>query len=280
MFQKNEILFSVITVVFNGEDVIEKTAESIIKQTFKGFEYIVVDGASHDQTLTKLEKYSSHISKIISEPDNGIYDAMNKGISLAKGQFVVFMNAGDVFYCEDVLLKVSRSEINFFDVLYGNTFVSIPVLEKNKLLYVIPKRLEYLWRGFGYCGISHQSLFVRTEYARLFPFSMRYNISSDFFQVFSLYVSGSKFFYLPFPVALVQQDGISSQQFFYSKIQDFLIVSHVKDFPMKARHYGYYLISIVYKCNVMLLKSLLSRRFFSRLKNAKDFVLNRSYDNI
>ena len=108
---------SVITVCLNASKTIEQTILSIINQTYDNIEYIIIDGVSTDGTLDIIKKYESKISLCQSEPDNGIYDAMNKGLKLATGDFLIFMGADDVFYNENVIYKVA-SEIDNYDDIY------------------------------------------------------------------------------------------------------------------------------------------------------------------
>ena len=110
--------FSIITVCRNEAANIRSTCESITQQAFKDYEWIVIDGASTDQTVKILEEFSHNITKLISEPDNGIYDAMNKGIDLAKGEYVVFMNGGDAFATNQALALVSNAPQK--DLIYGD----------------------------------------------------------------------------------------------------------------------------------------------------------------
>ena len=102
---------SVITICFNAEKDIQRTIESVVNQTFEDFEYIIIDGKSSDETLAIVERYKSKIQQVISEPDDGIYDAMNKGVRLANGEWLIFMNAGDCFADYEVLEKVFADEI-------------------------------------------------------------------------------------------------------------------------------------------------------------------------
>lgn len=115
--------FSVITVTYNAEAVLEDTIQSVISQTYHHVEYIIVDGASKDQTLAIAERYRDHITRIVSEPDKGLYDAMNKGIGLATGDYLCFLNAGDSFHEDDTLQQMvhTLSGNELPDVMYGET---------------------------------------------------------------------------------------------------------------------------------------------------------------
>src|SRR5690606_4665890 len=107
--QREKPALSVITVVYNNVKDIERTILSVINQTYKNIEYIIIDGVSTDGTLDIIHQYSEKISHIVSEPDKGIYDAMNKGLSVATGDYVLFMNSGDEIYAHDTVEKVFTS---------------------------------------------------------------------------------------------------------------------------------------------------------------------------
>jgi glycosyltransferase involved in cell wall biosynthesis len=115
--------FSIITVTYNAEAVLEDTIQSVISQTYHHVEYILVDGASKDGTLSIIDRYRDRITRIVSEPDKGLYDAMNKGIRLATGDYLCFLNAGDSFHEDDTLQQMVRSISGneLPDVLYGET---------------------------------------------------------------------------------------------------------------------------------------------------------------
>ncbi len=113
-------LVSIVTVVFNGEDFIEETIKSVLSQTYQNIEYIIVDGGSTDGTIDIIKKYEDKISHWISEPEKGIYDAMNKGIDLANGEWCNFLNAGDSFVDEKVLEQIFTKNINDSTLIYGD----------------------------------------------------------------------------------------------------------------------------------------------------------------
>ena len=120
--------FSIITVTYNAGAVLEDTIQSVITQTYKNVEYIIVDGGSKDRTLQIVEQYKEHIHTVISEPDKGLYDAMNKGIKLATGDYLCFLNAGDELHEDDTLQLMVHSitEPTLPDVLYGDTRRTLP----------------------------------------------------------------------------------------------------------------------------------------------------------
>ena len=116
--------FSVITVTYNAASVLEDTIQSVISQTYHHVEYIIVDGASKDGTLSIVDRYRDRITRVVSEPDRGLYDAMNKGIRLATGDYLCFLNAGDSFHEDDTLQQMVHTLTSLTelpDVIYGET---------------------------------------------------------------------------------------------------------------------------------------------------------------
>ncbi len=117
------IRVSVITVVYNAGSVFEWTLKSIQDQSYKHIEYIVVDGGSNDNALQLIDQYKNVISKWVSEQDKGLYDAMNKGLKMASGDYVMFLNAGDIFYNNEVLNNIFKDDKPLSDVYYGETMI-------------------------------------------------------------------------------------------------------------------------------------------------------------
>lgn len=168
---------SIVTVTFNAEAYVLGTMESVFSQTYTNWEYILVDGRSTDQTMLLVEKHKSRFAHIISEPDKGIYDAMNKGLKLAKGEYIIFMNAGDRFANSTVLENIFNSTSNA-DVYYGDTHIidsQWNVLGERRLRP--PKLLTSNSFQMGML-VSHQSFIARTGICP--PFSMQYKYSADF----------------------------------------------------------------------------------------------------
>ncbi|MBK2124781.1 glycosyltransferase family 2 protein, partial [Fangia hongkongensis] len=161
--------FSIITVCYNAITTIEKTILSVKNQSFEDYEHIIIDGGSTDGTLGVIDKYRDNFAVIISEPDNGIYDAMNKGISLSKGKFIAMLNADD-FYLDNVLesvyLGIQRSGESVGVIYYGNLVV---FNEKKEDGYVVkPLPLSQL---ANFMCLNHPTCFVSKDL-----YQMRYNI--------------------------------------------------------------------------------------------------------
>jgi glycosyltransferase involved in cell wall biosynthesis len=168
---------TIITVVFNGESVVERTIKSILNQTYKNIEYIIIDGASTDGTLSVITKHKEQISKVISEKDNGIYDAMNKGISFATGGYILFLNAGDEFFEENTMENIFKSQENA-DVYYGDTVVvnSGREIVSNRRLKP-PQNLSWKSLQWGMV-VCHQSFIVKRSLC--VSYDLSYKISADF----------------------------------------------------------------------------------------------------
>ena len=171
--------FSVVTVVFNAESVIEKTMRSVLEQTYLPYEYIIIDGKSSDNTLSVINdviaslKNSGIIFKVISEKDNGIYNAMNKGIRNATGDFISFLNAGD-WYENDAFETVNNLyEKESFDLTYGGLhYINPDGSVINKM-----SRKDHIVSSRNW---NHPSMFLRTELYKKYYFNEKYKICSDF----------------------------------------------------------------------------------------------------
>lgn len=172
--------FSIITVTYNAGAVLEDTIQSVITQTYRNVEYIIVDGGSKDHTLDIINRYREHIHTLVSEPDKGLYDAMNKGIRLATGDYLCFLNAGDELHEDDTLQLMVHSitGTELPDVLYGETAI---VNEEGHFLRMrrlsAPENLN--WKSFkDGMLVCHQAFFPCRELAE--PYDLRYRFSADF----------------------------------------------------------------------------------------------------
>lgn len=174
--------FSIITVTFNAEKYIEETIMSVITQTYHNIEYIIVDGKSTDKTMSIVEKYKDRISKIISEPDKGLYDAMNKGIDLATGDYLCFLNAGDTLHEDDTIYNMVHSINNHHstlpDILYGETEI---VDEEGHFIsmrrHKAPEQLN--WKSFKQgMMVCHQAFFANRRIMEYY--NLKYSFSADF----------------------------------------------------------------------------------------------------
>ena len=188
------IRFTVVTITYNAEAVLQRTLQSVLNQTYEGVEHLIIDGASKDGTLQMAGDYKresdqserGHKVIIKSEPDHGIYDAMNKGLAQASSDYIVFMNAGDCFPQNDTLEQVAhRCRLNecpsdgLPGVLYGNTDIV-----DDEGHYLHPRRLQppaqLTWRSFRHgMLVCHQAFYARMDIAKNLPYDLRYRFSAD-----------------------------------------------------------------------------------------------------
>lgn len=180
MAEQSSPKFSVITVTYNAEKVLEPTMQSVIRQTYRNIEYILIDGNSNDGTMTVITKHLNRISHVTCEPDKGLYDAMNKGIRAATGDYLCFLNAGDTFHTDDTLQQIADSlpDEELPDVIYGETAIvgtDRQFLRMRRLR--APEHLD--WKSFRHgMLVCHQAFFARRTVAE--PYDLSYRFSADF----------------------------------------------------------------------------------------------------
>ena len=165
---------SVITINFNNPNGLEKTIASVINQTYKSIEYIVIDGGSTDESVTIIKQFAPEIDYWVSEKDNGIYNAMNKGIAKATGEYLIFMNSGDCFADKEVMEKVFSLPLKQ-DVIYGNVnFLD----HESHSAWCPPATLSF--DHFVQSSIPHQGSFIkRSLFAKVGLYNEQLKISSD-----------------------------------------------------------------------------------------------------
>lgn len=185
---------TVITVCRNASDIIEDTILSVLNQDYKNLEYIVIDGASTDSTMSIVNQYKHRITRIVSEPDKGIYDAMNKGLSMVNNSWINFMNAGDTFCNNHIITDLfDRFEDHGEKVLYGDSKIITTWGD-----YIIsPLPIEQLRHTMVF---YHQSAFVFKEYDKLL-FDTKFKLCADYNMFYKLYDQGVKFCYVPICVS-------------------------------------------------------------------------------
>jgi glycosyltransferase involved in cell wall biosynthesis len=167
---------SIVTIVYNNVRDIERTMLSVLNQSYAHIEYIVIDGASNDGTLEIIQRYQDRLSKVISEKDAGIYDAMNKGLALASGDYVLFMNSGDELFASDTVEKVFATAPNA-DIYYGETEMFNEAWQSiGKRRHSVPEK--FTWQSFRFgMTISHQAIYIRRTLTE--PYDRQYELSAD-----------------------------------------------------------------------------------------------------
>jgi glycosyltransferase involved in cell wall biosynthesis len=205
---------SIITVVWNNVKTIKDTIDSVLSQTYKNIEYIVIDGGSTDGTLSLLESRRDQLSALVSEPDEGIYDAMNKGIKLAKGDVIGFLNSDD-FYLNDKVISKVASEFErdiFLDASYGN-LIYVDQTNTSKIIRYF-KTGEFKQGLFlkGWCP-AHPTFFVRKSvYERNGNFDLNYHFASDVeLMMRFLEIHKIKSLYIPEVMVKMRMGGVSNR---------------------------------------------------------------------
>jgi glycosyltransferase involved in cell wall biosynthesis len=219
---------SVVTVVYNRVSEIEATIASITSQTLQNFEYLIIDGGSTDGTVDIIKKYNDKITYWVSEPDKGIYDAMNKGAQRAKGEWIIFMNAGDRFYDSRVLASCAPTLANSPNrtIVYGDAEIvgiTHPHIQHQK-----DRHLDLTK------SIIHQSIFTRTTFLQSNPYNTRYKVMADYDNLLSVsVVTPDKCLHIPEVICRYDKTGISSRPL-YTYIREYYAIARrrmrAKDF--------------------------------------------------
>ncbi|GAB3034699.1 glycosyltransferase family 2 protein [Spirosoma pulveris] len=193
-------LISVITVVFNANSTVEASMKSVLNQDKDLFEYLIIDGGSTDGTLDVIQKYEKYLTDWVSEPDKGIYDAMNKGIDRAKGQWIYFLGADDML-CEGILARIKNYLTSGVKVVYGNvkfdnghimrSHIGIRCLFENRL--------------------HHQSAFYHRSLFNNFRYDQHFRICADYELTLRIYLQKQPFLYIPYEIAFFASGGASDE---------------------------------------------------------------------
>lgn len=222
---------SIVTVCFNSEAMIRDTIESVLSQSYQNIEYIIVDGASSDATMAIIEEYAGKIAKVVSEPDKGIYDAMNKGIQLATGDFVGILNSDDVFSCANTIANLVRFlSLNVgIDGVYGD----LVYVRKNEIENVIRSySSKYFspWQiRFGLI-LPHPTLYVRPDlFKKLGYYKLDYRVAADFEMITRIISNGGRLRRNPEIMVKMREGGISNTGFWWRIHQNLEIVRACKE---------------------------------------------------
>ncbi len=222
MMKDRDPVLSVITIVFNNVKDIERTMLSVFEQSYPHLQYIIVDGGSTDGTVDVIRKYESRLTEFICESDKGIYDAMNKGLALATGDYVLFMNSGDEIYDRSTVENVFSTAYGA-DIYYGETEM-YDESGKNlgKRRHAAPNQLT--WRSFRYgMSVSHQAIYVRRLLAE--PYDLKYQLSSDIDWILKSLRKAGKIVNVNTYVAKYQVGGISKKKHLQSLKERFGILT-------------------------------------------------------
>ena len=203
--QENKPLITIITVVRNGEKTLDQTILSVINQTYENVEYIIIDGASTDSTLDIIRKYESKIDYWISEPDKGIYDAMNKGIRFATGDFIALLNSDDWYVlntCEIIVNKINEVDA---DIYYGIVRV---IDDKDNTLFIH----GYTEKMLSKCMIAHPACFIKNIIYKLYQYDTKYKAAADYDFMIRLKNNNYKFIFIEQIIANFRLGGVSDSK--------------------------------------------------------------------
>ena len=244
---KREPKFSIITITYNAATTIEPTLQSVLSQTYTNYEYLLIDGGSKDDTVAKAKASGIEFAHIVSEPDNGLYDAMNKGIALATGDYLCFLNAGDAFYTPETLQTIANAamaEETLPDVLYGETaevddernFVRMRRLQAPK---------ELTWRSFkNGMMVCHQAFYAKREIAPMYD--LKYRLSADVDWCIKVMKQSKKLVKVNAIVINYLQNGLSLQHHRASLKERFWIMSkHYGFLPTLGRHLWFVIRAVI-----------------------------------
>lgn len=238
---------TIITVVLNGQYFIEKTVLSVINQNYKNIEYIIIDGNSIDDTLNIINKYKSSIDLVISEKDFGIYDAMNKGINVSSGQWIIFMNAGDMFFSNNTIKDIVMNiPIHNYDFIYGNNQV---IYKSGKCKIFQSKPIENINKGSIF---SHQAVLIKSIIQKQNLYNPRQKIAADFEFFYNEYLQNRSFLRIENTIAIIEAGGLSDINRIDSIVAWWSIVK-------KSNKINFY---FIYKIILEILKSKLKKCLF------------------
>ena len=224
---QNTFKISIITVVFNSQKLIERTIKSVLQQSYAGIEYIIIDGGSIDGTIEIIKKYQSKIAIVKSEKDKGIYDAMNKGLGLATGEYVLFLNAGDELYNADTLTTIFYASPDA-DVYYGNTkVVNEQGTELGDRRLKPPVRLNWKSLKFGMC-VSHQSFIPKRALCNFYD--LNFAVSADIDWMIKVLKKSKRIVNTNVYIAKFLEGGVSNKHRAKALRERFLIMTN---------HYGF-----------------------------------------
>lgn len=198
---ENLPLVSVVTVVYNGEKYIENTIKSVLNQSYKNIEYIIIDGGSADDTVPIIKKYQNHLAYWISEKDNGISDAFNKGIAKARGDIIGIINADDWY--EDNAIETVVDSMRHADVVYSD----LQLWKNDKKDFIVKGDHNFLRREMT---VNHPSVFVKKDcYNRFGLFDTKYELAMDYDIILRFMVNNCRFRYIPEVLANMRWEGLS-----------------------------------------------------------------------
>lgn len=261
----NKPLVTIVTVVYNGKEEIEETIRSVIEQTYDNIEYIVIDGGSSDGTQDLIKEYEDKVDYWISEPDQGIYDAMNKGIELANGDFIEFLNAGDALYANDTIEKVVARIQDKDAVYFGRAYTYD---EETSWLYPSKERdgMENDLKKGKFP--NHQAMFFPKKFYKNCMYDLRYKITSDIDYKLRAYLQ-YPYLFIDEIVVTFALGGISTQNENYKAVKQKIKENFHRD--LRYGHYVKLVRTPIMLTLKYLLAKLLGKHFNKALRKIKGY---------
>lgn len=239
-------VFSIITVTFNAETVLERTMLSVLNQTYSNIEYILVDGASTDGTLAIARKHVHRLAHLVSEPDGGLYDAMNKAMRIATGDYLCFLNAGDCFCKDDVLQRIVENlpdADTLPDVIYGETAV-VDAAGRFIRMRRLSAPDELTWRSFKQgMLVCHQAFIARREICPAYNLTYRY--SADFDWCIRVLKQAHATHNARFTLVNYLQEGLTTRHHRASLCERFRIMAHHYGWCSTVLHHLWFVVRLV-----------------------------------
>lgn len=218
MHSKQFPLISIITVVYNGSKTLEQTIQSVINQSYKNIEYIIIDGGSTDGTIDIIKKHEKDISHWTSEPDQGLYDAMNKGIALAKGELIGMINSDDWYELDAVKIIVDAYLENPHKCIFHGDRYDIDNIGNRRKYKFNKSNFKFIYFSMTY---NHPSMFIHNNIYKIYKYNIEFKSIADYEFVLKVFLKNSDFFcYLPLTYVNYRLDGISAQQSLISEIKE------------------------------------------------------------
>lgn len=226
---KNDInpLISIVTVSYNAVSTIEQTILSVINQTYSNIEYIIIDGGSTDGTVDVIKKYQDRVAFWVSEPDKGIYDAMNKGMGFASGNFLFYLGADDILFDSKVINRVSSKMETYDNVYYGDVYIN-----KIRKLYWGKFSSSKLAMG----NICHQAIFYPQQVYQNTKYELKYKVYADYVYNILIYPN-VKFIYLDETISVFNYGGFSAKNIDneFEKDINLIVIRNLGLFPFLCR---------------------------------------------
>lgn len=260
-------LVTIITVVYNGVKIIEETIKSVISQTYPNLEYIIIDGGSTDGTVDIIKKYEYKISYWVSEKDNGVYVAMNKGTDLSVGEWVNFINAGDIFYDKDVIKKVFNQKNSNTDLVYGSA-----IEKKSDGTMVRKQATEALSELWKHAQFGHEGLFVKTEILKNNKFDLNYTVAADYDFIMKCFYRSYIYQRVEVDVFIFSPPCFSRQHWIKASIENWQIARKYKKTFLVDLYYFYNLLFSIF---VKIIQKIVPAQVYRKLKDLYSYFKKR-----